>query len=157
MGSEMCIRDRVWDAQVTNAANKGYAHVGPAIHELAKSGRDRTGPTIFAPWVTPENPGGHKWGQGCLLNAPREGTVHTFIYDVSGIKSASLVLRTTSGESRLPMNNQGAYPSKTGAIVTADYLTTVLPVGVGDVRFYIEAEDNSGNVSRSTLERIFLA
>ena len=147
----------VWDAQVTNAANKAYAYVEPAICELVNSGRDRTGPTIFAPWVTPENPGGHKWGHGCLLNAPREGTVHTFIYDVSGIKSVNLVLRTATGESRLPMNNQGAYPSKTGAIAIADYFTAALPVGAGDVRFYIEAEDLCGNFSRGTLERIFLA
>jgi hypothetical protein len=40
------------------------------------SGRrwDRTGPTIFPPWVTPENPGGKRWGQGCLLDAPRQGS-----------------------------------------------------------------------------------
>ena len=55
------------------------------------------------------------------------------------------------------MNNQGAYPSKTGAIAIADYFTAALPVGAGDVRFYIEAEDLCDNVSRSTLERIFLA
>lgn len=147
----------VWDAQVTHAANKAYAELEPAIRELADAGRDRTGPTIFAPWVTPENPGGHKWGQGCLTNAAREGTVHTFIYDVSGIKSARLILRTNVGENRLEMHNNGAYPSKTGATVTADYFTAELPVGAGDVRYFIEAEDNRGNVSRGALERIYLA
>ncbi len=147
----------VWDAQVTNAANRAYAELGPAIHELTHAGRDRTGPTIFAPWVTPENPGGHKWGQGCLIAAPREGVVHTFVYDVSGIKSVCLVLRTAAGENRLDMRHRGAYPSATGAAVSADYFTAELPVGAGDVRYYIEAEDQSGNVSRGALERIFLA
>jgi hypothetical protein len=146
-----------WDAQVTHAANKAYAELGQAIRALADAGHDRTGPTIFAPWVTPENPGGQKWGQGCLVNAPREGVAHTFIYDVSGLKAASLVLRTAAGETCLEMRNHGAYPSKTGASVTADYFTVELPVGAGYVRYYIEAEDNRGNVSRSALERIYLA
>lgn len=147
----------VWDAQVTNAANKAYAELGSAVQCLASSGRDRTGPTIFAPWVTPENPGGHKWGEGCLVSAPREGTVHTFIYDISGIKSVTLVLRTITDETRLEMNCRSPYPSKTGATVTADYYTAEFPVGAGDVRYYIEAVDNTGNVSRGALERIFLA
>jgi hypothetical protein len=41
--------------------------------------------------------------------------------------------------------------------LTADYLTAELPIGAGDLRYYIEAEDERGNVSRGTLERIFLA
>ena len=55
------------------------------------------------------------------------------------------------------MHNHGPYPSETGARVTADYLTVELPVGVGDVRYYIEAEDRRGNVSRGALERVYLA
>jgi hypothetical protein len=147
----------VWDAQVTNAANKAYAELREALEGLTGLGHDRTGPTIFPPWVTPENPGGQKWGQGGLVNAPREGVVHTFIYDMCGLASVSLLLRTADGESRLPMRNHGPYPSRTGAAVSADYFTAELPVGAGDVRYYIEAEDNRGNVSRSALERIYLA
>ena len=147
----------VWDAQVTNAANKAYAELGSSVRDLANTGRDRTGPTIFPLWVTPENPGGHKWGDGCLANAAREGTAHTLIYDISGIKFVNLVLRTDLGESRLEMRNLGPYPSATGASVTADYFNVELPVGAGDVRYFIEAEDNHGNVSRGALERIYLA
>jgi hypothetical protein len=147
----------VWDAQVTNAANKAYAELSPAIRSLSEAGHDRTGPTIFPPWVTPENPGGQKWGQNGLINAPREGVAHTFVYDVSGLKSVDLVLRSASGETRLAMRNHGAYPSRTGASVTADYCTVDLPVGAGDVRYFIEAEDTRGNVSRGSLERVYLA
>ena len=147
----------VWDAQVTQAANRAYAELAPTIDGLVNAGHDRTGPTIFAPWVTPENPGGHKWGQGSLVNAPREGTVHTFVYDIAGIKSVRLILRTQCGETWLDMHNNGAYPCKTGATVTADYFTVELPVGAGDVRYFIEAEDHCGNTSRSSLERIYLA
>ncbi|MFO1431467.1 MAG: glycosyl hydrolase family 57 [Candidatus Competibacteraceae bacterium] len=147
----------VWDQQVTNAANLAYRQIKGEIDTLLAAGRDRTRPTIFAPWITPENPGGKRWGQGCLLDAPREGTVHTFIHDISGLERVTLTLRTATGETTLPMENRGPYPSQTGAAVTATYYTAQLPVGAGDVRYFIEAEDNKGNVSRGALERVYLA
>ncbi len=147
---------QVWDRQVTNAANLAHGRMRSDLDAAIRSGRDRTAPTIFAPWVTPENPGGQKWGNHCLVDAPREGTVHTFVFDVSGLKRVDLVLRTDRGESRLGMRNRGTYPSETGAAVTSEYFTAELPVGAGDVRYYIEAEDNRGNVARSALERIYL-
>ena len=147
----------VWDQQVTNAANAGHAMLKADIDALVSGRRDTTGPTIFAPWVTPENPGGKRWGQGCLLDAGREGTVHTFIHDISGLKRVVLILRDAQGEHSLPMTDHGPYPTQTGAAVSAHYCTVQLPVGAGDVRYYIEAEDNQGNISRSALERVYLA
>ena len=147
----------VWDQQVTNATNAGYAMVKSEVDALLSAGKDRTGPTIFAPWVTPENPGGKRWGQGCLLDAPREGTVHTFVHDIAGLKRVTLVLRAATGETRLAMTDNGPYPSQTGAVIVANYYTAKLPVGAGDVRYYIEAEDGKGNVSRGALERVYLA
>jgi hypothetical protein len=148
---------QVWDRQVTDAANLGIGLIKPALDALVAAGRDRSGPTIFPPWVTPENPGGKRWGQGCLLDAPRQGLAHTFVADCSGVKRVELVLRTAAGERRLRMENHGPYTSYTGARVTADYCTVELPVGAGDVRYYVEAEDQRGNVSRGALERIWLA
>ncbi len=147
----------IWDQQVTNAANLGHAQLKDVVAAIAGGGRDRTGPAIFAPWVTPENPGGKRWGQGCLLDAPRDGIVHTFVYDVSGLKRVDLILRTAGGERRLAMRDHGPYPSQTGAAVTAGYYTADLPVGVGDVRYFIEAEDGAGNLARGALERVYLA
>jgi hypothetical protein len=147
----------VWDQQVTNAANLGYGQLKQSVQGLVATGRDQTPPTIFAPWVTPENPGGKKWGQGCLLDAPREGIVHTFISDISGVKRATLVLRANGKESRFVMNDLGPYPTQTGAAVTANYYTAALPVGAGDVRYFVEAEDSRGAVARSALERVYLA
>lgn len=147
----------VWDQQVTNAANAGYGMVKSEVDALLSAGKDRTGPTIFAPWVTPENPGGKRWGQGCLLDAPREGTVHTFVHDIAGLKRVTLVLRAATGETRIAMTDNGPYPSQTGAAITAHYFTAKLPVGAGDVRYYIEAEDGRGNVARGALERVYLA
>ncbi|MDD1649213.1 MAG: hypothetical protein LUO80_02300, partial [Methylococcaceae bacterium] len=66
-------------------------------------------------------------------------------------------LRTPDGERRLAMRNHGPYPSETGARVSADYCTATLPVGVGEVRYFIEAEDRRGNAARGALERIYLA
>ena len=146
-----------WDRQVTDAANLGLGQVAQAVDGLVSAGRDRTCPTIFPPWVTPENPGGKRWGPGCLLDAPRQGVAHTFVADCSGLKRVELVLRRGSGEERLPLRNHGPYPSETGAKWTADYLTAELPAGAGDLRYYVEAEDLLGNVSRGALERIFLA
>jgi hypothetical protein len=148
---------QAWDQQVTNAANLGLRLIKPALAALIAAGHDCLGPTIFAPWVTPENPGGKRWGQGCLLDAPRQGVAHTFVAAVCGLKRVELVLRTTAGEQRLTMHHHGPYPCETGAAVTADYLTAELPIGAGDARYYIEAEDGRGNVSRGALERIWLA
>ncbi|MCP5418992.1 MAG: glycosyl hydrolase family 57 [Gammaproteobacteria bacterium] len=147
----------VWDQQVTNAANLAYSKAKSVIDGILASRSDKTGPTIFAPWVIPENPGGKKWGQGCLEDASRQGVVHSFVYDVSGLKRVTLTLRTAQGEQTLAMENHGPYPGQTGAQVTADYVTAALPVAAGNVRYYIEAEDLKGNVSRSALERVYLA
>ncbi|NBC12157.1 MAG: glycosyl hydrolase family 57 [Gammaproteobacteria bacterium] len=148
---------QVWDEQVTNAANLGLSRLKPAVDAVVSAGRDQTPPTIFPPWVIPENPGGKRWGQGCLLDAPREATAHSFIADCSGLERVELVLRTANGEQRLPMRNHGPYPTQTGARLTADYVTAELPVGAGDVRYYLEAEDKRGNIARGALERLFLA
>ena len=148
---------QLWDSQVTEAANHGWQRLRSALDGLKGRTSDLTEPTIFSPWVTPENPGGKRWGQGCFEDASPEATLHTFIYDVSGIKRIDLILRTDAGEIRLPMQNHGVYPSQTRALVSADYCTASLPPGAGDVRFFIEAEDTCENVARSALERIYLA
>jgi hypothetical protein len=55
------------------------------------------------------------------------------------------------------MHDNGPYPCRTGARVTANYYTADLPAGLGDIRYFVEAEDRRGNVTRGALERIFLA
>ena len=112
----------VWDQQVTNAANLGHGMLRDAVAAIAGR-RDATPPTIFAPWVVPENPGGQTWGNNCLREAPREGVVHTFVHDIAGLKRVDLVLRAGGDERRIAMTNRGPYPSQTGAALTADYCT----------------------------------
>lgn len=149
---------QIWDQQVTEAVNSGYNKAKFAIHQAQVLKIDHTGPTIFAPWVTPENPGGQRWGQNCLVSAPSNGIVHTFIYDINGLKRVNLVIRHADSTTQyITMTDHGPYPSQTGAMITANYYTADLPIGCGHIRYYIEAEDNSNNLSHSTLERIYLA
>ncbi len=150
----------IWDSQVTAAANAAYGSIRSGLDAVVAAKRDSNGPTIFPPWVTPENPGGMTWGNNTLIQAERKGTVHTFMYDVSGIASARLLMRPDAGqgpEKEIPLIDRGPYPCKTGAQVTARYYQAELPEGAGDIRYWIEATDACGNTSRSSLERVFLA
>ena len=148
----------VWDGQVTAAANQSWGLLRDALRAVEAKTRDITAPTIFPPWVTPENPGGQTWGQGGLRPAPREATVHSFVYDISGVKSVDLIWCDSSGHShRLAMRHRGAYPCATGARHTADYYTVELPPGLGEIRYFIEAIDTRGNRARGALERLYLA
>ena len=146
----------MWDAQVTEAANQALGQVQSELNHVVSAHQDRTGPTIFPPWLLPENPGGQQWGHGGLQAAPREGGVHTFVSEVSGLKRVVLKLRCGGREEVLPMQDGGPYPSRTGARVSAHLVTCRLPAGAGDVRYVIEAEDQRGNISRSALERVAL-
>lgn len=146
-----------WDQQVTNAANRAYEKMKGTLGHLVTQARDTTGPTVFPPWVTPLNPGGLQWGNGGLVAAADTGTVHTFVYDISGIRRVDLILMGEGQSERLPMHLAGRYPSNTGAAVTADYYTLTLAAGLGTVRYYLEAEDGCGNVSQSSVERVHLA
>ncbi len=147
----------VWDAQVTEAANRALTYIQGELNAVVSGHQDRTGPTIFPPWMLPENPGGQTWGHQGLQPAAREGVVHTFIHDVSGLKRVVLKLRRDGREEALPMCDGGVYPCRTGARASAHLFTCALPVGAGNVRYVIEAEDARGNVSQSALERVFLA
>jgi hypothetical protein len=145
-----------WDGQVTAAANRALDLVRGELGDLLARGKDRTGPTIFPPWVLPENPGGQVWGSGGLVPAAPQGLLHTFIHDVSGIASARLVIRADGSEVVIPLTDRGPYPSETGPAATAGLFTAELPVGAGHVRYFIEAVDGKGNTTRSSLERMYL-
>lgn len=146
----------LWDKQVTDAANLAYDLIKGDLGSIGAK-KDKTPPTIFVPWVTPENPGAETWGQGCLKPAQKTGTVHTFVYDISGIRSVDLVIRSKQDTKRLKMKSMGKYPSRTNPSIIAEYFTIDLPESLGDIRYHIEASDNEGNIGVSSNERIFLA
>jgi hypothetical protein len=142
----------VWDRQVSNAAHKG-AQIAANI-----SVKDKTGPTIFLPWVRPANPGGQDWGQGGLSPAPREATLKTLVYDISGLKHVTLHYRKAEAKSwkKMPLQDLGPYPSRTQPAAIAHLYQAILPAGSGHVHYYVEAEDGQGNKSESPLARIFI-
>jgi hypothetical protein len=145
---------QVWDEQVTSAANRVTVMLADFVDVIAR--RDSLGPTIFAPWTSPTNPGGKAWGQGSLVDAPRQATLYSLIDDVSGISSADVVIRSLSGERRVPLLDRGPYPCRTAAQRTAHYFSVELPIGLGSVRYFIDAVDRRGNRSRSSVEQVFL-
>jgi hypothetical protein len=145
---------QIWDSQVTEAANLALSLLGEQL-QVAEL-RDETGPTVFPPWTTPTNPGAKTWGQGRLVEAPREATLHTLIADISGVRTAELVIRSEHDERRVPLTDLGPYPTRTGARATAHHFIATLPTGLGDVRYFIEATDRRGNRARGALERIYL-
>lgn len=149
----------VWDVQVTNAANKGVAMAQAKLHEIVDSNRDKTGPTIFVPWVRPANPGGKDWGQGCLVDAPPEALFRTFIYDASGVERVTLHYYNPDdgAEHQMPMDSAGPYPSHTSPTVIGSQYTAILPAGTGNIRYYVEAVDRQGNTSYSPVGRIYIA
>ena len=144
-----------WDKQVTNAANSACSILSSHIDGLKNS--DKTPPTIFAPWVYPENPGGKEWGNNCLNDASHESQLSTFVYDICGLKSVQVVIISKEGETTYDMVDNDLYPTQTSPNRTANYFTFDLPVSAGDIRYYIIAEDKNGNISKSALERIYLA
>ncbi|RKZ86709.1 MAG: glycosyl hydrolase family 57 [Candidatus Parabeggiatoa sp. nov. 1] len=149
----------VWDAQVTNAVNKGMDMARGAIDNLLKSKQDKTGPTIFVPWVRPANPGGKDWGQGGLVDAAPQATFHTLIHDLSGLKKVTLLYQKgdVQGNLALPMEDCGAYPSRTNPSIVATQYKAVLPAGTGNIRYFVEAVDTRDNVSYSPVGRISIA
>ncbi|BAP54721.1 glycosyl hydrolase, family 57 [Thioploca ingrica] len=148
-----------WDAQVTQATNKGMSMAQPALDNLLKAKQDKTGPTIFVPWVRPANPGGKDWGQGGLVDAAPQATFRTFVYDISGIKRVTLHYYKVDGKTkkRVAMENKGTYPSQTNPAIIATPYQAVLPAGTGNIRYFIEAVDKRGNVSYSPVGRIYIA
>jgi hypothetical protein len=146
----------LWDAQVTEAANKAFGLIRGELDTILHAGHDKTGPTIFPPWVLPENPGGKTWGANGLWDAPRKGVLQTFIYDVSDVRAARLILRDGGKEETLMLKDLGPYPSRTKPVAIAHLYACELPEGRGPIRYFIEAEDSRGNRARSSLERIAL-
>ena len=148
----------IWDAQVTNAVNEGIQRAQDVLENIVHAKTDRTGPTIFMPWVRPANPGGKDWGQGGLTDAAPEVTFRTFVYDISGVKKVVLHYYAPDGsrKKQIYMEDRGSYPSRTSPKAIASLYTAILPAGTGNIRYYIEAVDRRGNVSCSPVGRMYI-
>jgi len=145
-----------WDAQVSLASQAMGRLLGGHRETLARW--DNGGPTIFPAWVTPENPGGQTWGQGGLMPAAKKGILRTLVHDISGVQKVDVVVTGASGSrERITLRDTGAYPSRTSPFDVAHLYEWEMPEGAGMITYFIEAMDSLGNVSRGSLERIYLA
>lgn len=146
----------VWDRQVSEAVHLGMEMAKGMIEALLKSKKDHTGPTIFTPWVRPANPGGKDWGVGGLVDAAKEATFRTFVYDVSGVKKVKLIYQKLGNKTKkkVVMEDCGTYPSRTHPAVIATQYKAVLPPGTGNIQYFVEATDQKGNTSYSSVGRI---
>jgi hypothetical protein len=152
----------IWDRQVTQATNQAIDKTQKLINQLVKSKRDKTGPTIFVPWVRPANPGGQDWGPGGLVQAAKEATFRTFIYDISGLKKVCLHYHNAQDSNRktekqINMKNCGPYPSRTNPSIIATQYQVILPASTGHIYYFVEAVDNQDNISFSPVGQIYLA
>lgn len=108
MGTEdMCLKDSL-------ACNNAVYWAGVA---LANSYKDETPPSVWTPYRLPYNPGGYSMGSLTgyqYLLQPTDFYVYTFAYDVNGIQSLTLHVRTDNdGINPLTENYNEIYESNT--------------------------------------------
>ena len=94
--------------------------------------------------MTPENPGRQEVGAGRLRRrAARRHRPHLHLRYLrrgeSDFGAARRRQRATIAD-----GDRAPYPTQTGAAITANYYTAALPVGAGDIRYFVEAEDGRG-------------
>ncbi len=158
----------IWDAHPTRACNQAVQYALPVI----SGGSDETPPTIYLPQREPYNPGGTEWG----INQPSDFTVWSYVYDVSGLQSVTLKVRTSTGTAMIPANE--TYAGGTGVGPWTDLpmtsmwiapQTNPLPLykanqysavvsGLTNVLtdYYIEAVDSAGNIGRSPIRHVWV-
>ncbi len=164
-------QDGIWDSHPTRAANQAL----PFAQAAVSGGTDLTGPTIFLPQREPYNPGGTEWG----IAQPADFTVWTYVYDLSGLDSVTLKVRTdldgvipvgsaenatyaggpgVSGWTSIPMTASDL-ASRTDPLplLRAQQWSAPVP-GYADtlVEYMVEAVDGLGNVSRSPIRHVWV-
>jgi hypothetical protein len=151
----------VWDSHPTRAANQAADHADKVV----AGGSDTVGPTIYLPQREPYNPGVGK-------AAPKDFTVWTFAYDVSGLDSVLLHYRVDTDGVRDAANDLYAGGSWTDLAMNGKTLsphTDPLPkyqaneysaqvTGLSDalVDYYVSAEDGNGNATKSPIMHVYV-
>ncbi|MCA9796526.1 MAG: hypothetical protein KC910_32180, partial [Candidatus Eremiobacteraeota bacterium] len=158
-----------WDNKPTIAANNAVEHADRVLGDLSQ---DRVGPTLLAPQRFPYNPGGFD-DDHRDQPAPRDFTVWTLGYDASGMKRVELKWRVDPSGQRDEVADElyaGDWNSAAMEERQLESRTSVEPKykashlsarveGQHDclIQYYIEAEDNQGNVTRSPISHVKIA
>ncbi len=155
-----------WDSQPTRAANFATDAVGAILSGL---GAEAVPPTIYLPQREPYNPGGMEWGPN---SEPETVTFWTFVYDVSGLSRVELLYRFDDDGAvsrgnmlyaggtwcRVPMSSYQMSP-RTNPLPNyqADRYEAEVPDLAGSlIDYYVEAEDNQGNVAKSPIQHVMV-
>ncbi|MBN2054343.1 hypothetical protein JW905_05440 [bacterium] len=154
----------IWNSNAVRGCNLAVEHAGGVV----SGGNDTVGPSIFKPQRQPYNPGGMEWHE----QQPSDFTVWTFIYDLSGIAWAKVNYRIDPDGAVGPENRVYAGGAWNEAFMTgetrpsqsavqpyyqADYYSAVI-AGQTQVLvdYYVEAQDDLGNVARSEICHVFV-
>lgn len=164
-------------------AVEAQTHSLSGIRKLLESraSEDKTGPTLFLPQRHPWNPGGRNFGVQYNYKVTEASNNHFYVwtygYDFSGINKMTLLVRFNKEkspqykESHLYENSSllGSWqkiPLKKRIVETvltvkpsqmADYYwTEVTEVPAGYADYYIEAEDNLGNRTRTLIQHVYI-
>jgi hypothetical protein len=159
----------IWDSNPARGANLAL----DAIDGAWNGASETVGPTIFYPQREPYNPGLKMWE----IATAAEMTVWSYVYDVSGLKRVQLKFRTDNDGVHAAENNLYADAAGTSSWTAVDMTekqegasrTEPLPrfranrfehklTGITNkmVDYYIEAEDNKGNIRRSVIKSVFI-
>ncbi len=153
-----------WDSQPARASNLATDAVDGM---LAGLGAESVPPTVYLPQREAYNPGGMEWGPE---PEPEAVTFWTFAYDVSGLTRVELRYRFDAdgvlGAGNLTYDGGtwcveemtgSAVESRTNPLpnhVATRYEVTVPDLGGFLVDYYVEAEDNQGNVTRTPIQHV---
>lgn len=154
-----------WDNKPTIAANLAMEHADAVIGDGSK---DPVGPTLFVPQRYPYNPGGKDDENPDV--APRDFTVWTLGYDVSGMKRVELKWRVDPSGARDDKADD-MYAGEWNALAMQgrelESRTSVAPKHKAQeysakiegqkeclVQYFVEAEDGAGNVTRSPIQHV---
>ncbi|MDY0061343.1 MAG: carbohydrate-binding protein, partial [Myxococcota bacterium] len=154
-----------WDSHPARAANQAVAALAPQLPGIV----DRAPPDLYPPQRQPYNPGGIEWG---VEVQPSDFAVWTLAFDVSGLSRVELKYRvdeepTVGRDNLLRAGGVWRTLAMTGAAVESradpapTHLATLYTArveGLHDVLvdYYVEAEDERGNIARTPLAHVYV-
>ncbi|MFC1745003.1 hypothetical protein ACFL35_13505 [Candidatus Riflebacteria bacterium] len=155
----------MWDSHPTRAVNQGIMAVRDVLQKWnRKSTADKIPPTIYMPQREPYNPGGYEWSASPM---PKDVTIWTYVYDISGLSSVDLEVATVTAGG-IPVSKSGwqktlmkgkVIASKTNPkpIVKAKEYSAVIPGKKGQTYAYrVVAKDKAGNVKRTPTQYVYV-
>ena len=102
---DMCMKDTI-------ACNPAISYAQKA---LGSSFTDKTPPSVWVPYRIPYNPGGYQYGSLSSYQyvlQPTDFWIYTFVYDISGISTVRLMIRSDlDGKNPLSENYNEIYES----------------------------------------------